>query len=160
MAARLREGKPFAGETWAYRRYGEPFALEFRIDPLLDACGKTTHFIFVLRDVTERREAADRLAQLSTSLEENVQARTRELEDTLREYEAFSYSVSHDLRGPLRGISGFSRILHDEHLPPEDRTGREYLERVMSATQKMGLMIDAMLELGQISRMDLRRQPK
>lgn len=159
MAARLREGKPFASETWAYRRYGEPFALEFRIDPLLDACGKTTHFIFVLRDVTERREAADRLAQLNASLEENVQARTRELEDTLREYEAFSYSVSHDLRGPLRGISGFSRILHDEHLPPEDRTGREYLERVMSATQKMGLMIDAMLELGQISRMDLRRQP-
>ena len=85
-------------------------------------------------------------------LEQRVQQRTIELSDAIQELEAFSYSVSHDLRAPLRGIDGFSLALLEDYANVLDDTGKDYLQRVRNGTQKMGELIDAMLTLSRVSR--------
>jgi signal transduction histidine kinase len=97
------------------------------------------------------------LHQLTNDLEQRVQDRTRQLEDANRELEAFSYSVSHDLRSPLRAIDGFSRLLMEDYadqLPPD---ARQYLERVRTAAQHMGQLIDDLLNLSRLSRAHVGR---
>ena len=89
---------------------------------------------------------------LNRTLEARVAARTRELSEANRELESFAYSVSHDLRAPLRGIEGFSRMLGERHADGLDATGRDYLERVRKGTARMGELIDALLKLARIGR--------
>ncbi|MDH5265329.1 MAG: ATP-binding protein, partial [Betaproteobacteria bacterium] len=89
-------------------------------------------------------------------LEQVVHERTSQLESANRELEAFSYSVSHDLRTPLRAIDGFSRILLEDHGDQLDEEGRSHLQRVRSATQRMGSLIDAILKMAHMSRMELQ----
>jgi signal transduction histidine kinase len=103
-----------------------------------------------LRDVTERKRAADQLRRLSAELELRVRERTAQLESAVRELEAFSYSVSHDLRAPLRAIHGFASMLEDQlgdDLPPE---ALHSLERVKAAADTMGSMIDELLTLSRL----------
>lgn len=107
-----------------------------------------------------RRERAEaELKQLNLELERRVLERTRQLEMANRELEAFSYSVSHDLRAPLRSIDGFSRVLSKKYHDRLDDTGRDWLERVCRASQHMGHLIDDMLALSQVTRTPLRREP-
>src|SRR5690606_21146256 len=101
-------------------------------------------------EATEAR-AARQVAELRAALVEGLERKNRELE-------AFSYSVSHDLRAPLRAISGFSRILRDELSDGLDARGREYLRRVCDEAQRMGERIDALLELARLGRTELHRQ--
>ncbi|MBI4559804.1 MAG: response regulator [Candidatus Hydrogenedentes bacterium] len=82
-----------------------------------------------------------------------------ELERKNEELEAFSYSVSHDLRAPLRAINGFSNVLLDEYAPRLDQTGQGYLQRIISAAKRMGNLIDDLLQLSRVGRMALRREP-
>ena len=82
----------------------------------------------------------------------------RELESTVRELEAFSYSVSHDLRAPLRSIEGFSQILLEDHAPQLDEDGRGHLGRVRAASHRMALLIDGLLDLSRVTRSSLRWQ--
>ena len=89
---------------------------------------------------------------LNRTLEARVAARTRELSEANRELESFAYSVSHDLRAPLRGIEGFSRMLGERHADGLDATGRDYLDRVRKGTARMGELIDALLKLARIGR--------
>jgi signal transduction histidine kinase len=91
-------------------------------------------------------------------LEQRVQQRTIELSDAIQELEAFSYSVSHDLRAPLRGIDGFSLALLEDYASVLDDTGKDYLQRVRNGTQKMGELIDAMLTLSRVSRHSTQRK--
>jgi PAS domain S-box-containing protein len=107
-------------------------------------------------DVTERVVAEEAVRALNRTLEARVAARTRELSEANRELEAFAYSVSHDLRAPLRGIEGFSRILSERYAGALDATGRDYLERVRKATGRMGELIDALLKLSRIGRSGLK----
>ena len=101
----------------------------------------------------------ERVRTLNTELEDRVQRRTSELEVVNRELEAFSYSVSHDLRSPLRSIDGFSQALAEDYADTLDATGRDYLQRIRAAAQRMGQLIDDMLSLARISRQDMRRTP-
>jgi light-regulated signal transduction histidine kinase (bacteriophytochrome) len=106
-------------------------------------------------DITENKEARDALGRLNEELEEKVLQRTRLLEAANRELEAFSYSVSHDLRAPLRAIQGFSRILLEEYPDkPLDADGKSLLERVSRAAGQMGLLIDDLLKLSRVTRAD------
>ncbi|GFO55383.1 PAS domain-containing sensor histidine kinase [Geomonas sp. Red276] len=112
----------------------------------------------VLRDITDRKRAKAELALLNAELESRVLKRTAELTQAIRDHESFSYSVSHDLRAPLRHINSYSAILaedYQDHLPPE---AREYLARIRSSSRVMGNLIDHLLELSRVARTDLRRQ--
>ena len=105
----------------------------------------------------ERR--ATELHELNVTLEERVRLRTAELEATNRELEAFSYSVSHDLRAPLRTIDGFSLALEEDYTEAVDATGRDYIQRVRTGVQRMGQLIDALLQLSRITRAEITREP-
>jgi signal transduction histidine kinase len=108
-----------------------------------------------LRDVTERKRAADQLRRLSAELELRVLERTAQLEAAVGELEAFSYSVSHDLRAPLRAIHGFARMLEDQlgdDVPPE---ALHSLDRVKAGARTMGTLIDELLKLSRLGRQRL-----
>ena len=112
-----------------------------------------------VQDITARKLIELENARLYAELEDRVRSRTRELEQSNRELEAFSYSVSHDLRAPLRAISGFSALLGEEFGPSIGRQGQHYVERIIAGTVRMSALIDDLLELGRVSRIELKRQP-
>jgi PAS domain S-box-containing protein len=113
---------------------------------------------FVL-DISERKRAEESLRTLNAELEERVQARTAALEATNYELEAFSYSVSHDLRAPLRSIDAFSQILLREHAEALDAEARRLLGVVVRNAQQMGHLIDDLLALSRVGRKDLEWTP-
>jgi light-regulated signal transduction histidine kinase (bacteriophytochrome) len=88
-----------------------------------------------------------------------VRERTAELEASSRELDAFAYSVSHDLRAPLRAVAGFSELILEDYAAALDETGRGYLRRVLAATNRMGQLIDDLLNLSRTTRAELTRQP-
>jgi signal transduction histidine kinase len=120
---------------------------------------ETEHVAAELAISREALEAkSSELQSLNRELEERVRIRTAELETTNRELEAFSYSVSHDLRAPLRTIDGFSLALEEDYTEAVDATGRDYIRRVRAGVQRMGQLIDALLQLSRITRADLVRE--
>jgi light-regulated signal transduction histidine kinase (bacteriophytochrome) len=104
------------------------------------------------RDITQRKRAEEELARYRTQLETLVQERTAHLEAMNREMEAFNYAVSHDLRAPLRAITGFSEILLEDYRDRLDDTGRDYLRRISAAAVRMATLIDALLSLSRLTR--------
>ena len=109
-----------------------------------------------IRDLTERREAEKEIRRLKDSLERRVLERTAELEVVNKELESFSYSVSHDLRAPLRAIDGFSRALLEDYAEQIDEVGQNYLARVCAASQTMAQLIDDLLNLSRVTRSEIR----
>jgi light-regulated signal transduction histidine kinase (bacteriophytochrome) len=112
----------------------------------------------ICENVSERVRAEERFRKLNEELEHRVNKRTAQLEATNKELEAFSYSVSHDLRAPLRSIDGFSMALMEEYEDKFDAGGKDYLKRVRSASQRMGQIIDDLLSLSRISRRELKKE--
>lgn len=108
-------------------------------------------------NVRRRKRAEAALRRLNSGLEQRVAARTRELAMANQELEAFSYSVSHDLRAPLRSIGGFSQILLEDYEAVLDADGRDYLGRIRAASCRMGTLIDDMLRLSRVSRSELEK---
>jgi PAS domain S-box-containing protein len=128
---------------------GRELPVEISLSPLETEAGLLVTAI--IRDVSDRREAEQRIRELNTRLEQHG----AEQEAINQELEAFSYSVSHDLRAPLRAIDGFSQALLEDYGDRLDATARGYLERVRSGTQRMGRLIDDLLHLSRISRAEL-----
>lgn len=109
-----------------------------------------------VRMTAAHRRSEARVLTLNRSLESRVAMRTRELSEANRELESFAYSVSHDLRAPLRAIEGFSRVLGERYETALDDTGRDYLGRVRNAASRMGELIDALLKLSRFGRSELK----
>ncbi len=105
-----------------------------------------------------RESSCPQLQQKVVELERRVLERTAQLEAANKELEAFSFSVSHDLRAPLRAMDGFSRALLEDYADQLDARGRDYLSRVLAGARRMSLMIDGLLKFSRVDRSELARQ--
>ena len=140
-----REGR-VEDEGWRVRKDGSRFWANVVITALHEH-GQLVGFAKVTRDLTERKANEERLRRYAA-----------ELESTNAELDAFAYSVSHDLRAPLRSIDGFSQILLEDYGDKLDDVGKDSLGRVRAATQRMGGLIDDLLKLSRVSRSEMRHE--
>jgi PAS domain S-box-containing protein len=177
MYQSIANGKVWHDEIKNRAKDGSLYWVDTTIVPFLGAEGKPRQYVAIRADITERKLAAEALAQqaselsrqaeqrkadeqeirnLNDELEHRVIERTSQLEAANKELEAFTYSVSHDLRAPLRHIAGFSKMLAEESgvsLQPE---AQHYLQRIQDGTRRMGTLVDDLLNLARIGRHELR----
>jgi PAS domain S-box-containing protein len=139
-------------ETRRVGKNGVPLDVSLSVSPLRHSSGDIVGVIIIFADITERKRAAAKILTLNAELEERVRTRTAELEAANRELEAFSYSVSHDLRAPLRHLDGYSSLLREEYGDRLDAPGRNCLERIGAAVRKMDNLVSDMLQLARVSR--------
>jgi PAS domain S-box-containing protein len=127
--------------------------------PVADRTGRVYAVCSISTDITDLMRAEREVRRLITDLEQRVRERTADLEASTREIDSFTYSVSHDLRAPLRALAGFSEILVEDHADQLDPVGRDYLHRVQAAAERMASTIDALLDLSHVARSGLERRP-
>ena len=148
----IKAGSDYHRE-WQFRRKdGSTFEAEVIASMMPDG-----NLLGMIRDITERKQAEEEVRRLNEGLEQRVLERTAQLQAANKELEAFSYSVSHDLRAPLRHINGFSQALLEDYADKLDEGGRSYLQEVRGATQEMARLIDDILQLARVTRSEMRR---
>jgi PAS domain S-box-containing protein len=111
-----------------------------------------------IRNITRRKEAEAKVRHLNAELEQRLQDRTVQLEVLNKEAENFNYSISHDLRAPLRRISGFAKALEDSYASKLDAEGQQFIQRIRASTEHMGALLDGLIEVTRFSRTELRRE--
>ncbi|GIM95770.1 sensor histidine kinase [Paractinoplanes toevensis] len=126
--------------------------------PLHDEDGRAYAICGISTDITERKRAEEEVRRLNDELELRVRQRTAELEASTKELDAFAYSVSHDLRAPLRSLEGFSQVLLEDYAGDLAEEAQGYLHRIRANATRMTQMVDDLLELSRASRSQLRRE--
>ncbi|MBN1663735.1 MAG: transporter substrate-binding domain-containing protein [Deltaproteobacteria bacterium] len=187
IVASLNRDGHWQGSFTGKKKDGLTFICYGMATVIRDKNGNITGYQSSVLDVTKQMQSQEELKRLTQELEKRVEARTKELhksqlallnvvddlnektqklaaaneslEGLNKELEAFAYSVSHDLRAPLRSIDGFSMALLEDYADKIDKTGNDYLERVRRAAQNMGELIDDMLKLSRVSKADFRPEP-
>jgi PAS domain S-box-containing protein len=159
IKARVFARGHWEGELTHTRRDGQRIVVLSHWVLHRDENGKPKAILEVNNDITERRKAEEEVRRLNEELEVRVEERTAELQAANKELEAFSYSVSHDLRAPLRHINGFSQALLEDYEESLDNTARGYLNEVREASQEMAQLIDDLLQLARVARTEIHRVP-
>ena len=154
----ITSGAEWTGHFTNRKKDGTLFEEEASISPVRDSAGKIISYVAVKRDVTEGMRAQEEIRQLNEELEQRVADRTAQLQAANKELEAFSYSVSHDLRAPLRHINGFSQALLEDYADQLDTDGKSYLQQVRNASQEMAQLIDDVLQLARVTRSEMHRE--
>lgn len=145
----------FEGEGWRLRKDGTRFWASVVVTALRDEEGTLYGFSKVTRDMSDRKALLDELQRHAEELE----LRVREREESNAELEAFAYSVSHDLRAPLRAISGFSDALREDYASRLDEQGQEFLQEIIAAAARMNSLLQDLLDYGRVSRISLPLEP-
>jgi PAS domain S-box-containing protein len=156
LAVATAEGR-FQDERWQLRKDTTQYWASFVITALRDEQGKLTGFSTIARDITKRKHAEDEIRRLNTELEQRVQERTAELQAAYHEMEAFSYSISHDLRAPLIHIAGFVEMLKSDLGTTLDEKSKRHLQTICASTETMGRMIADLLTFSRIGRAELHK---
>jgi len=154
----LRDGH---GETELRFRHfetGEAIWMIYNAFVVRDLHGEPSALATVSRNITERKRAEQEVQRLNTDLERRVIERTDQLEAANKELEAFSYSVSHDLRAPLRAVSGFSQIVLEDYGPQLPEEAKQHLQTICNGAQRMGALIDDLLAFARLSRLPLSKR--
>jgi PAS domain S-box-containing protein len=141
------------------RKDGERIWVHRVASLLEDGNGGVDHVMALLVDITERKRAEEEIRRLNATLERRIEERTAQLKESNRELEAFSYSISHDLRAPLRGIDGWSLAVLEDYGELFNADARAMFERVRAEAQRMGQLIDDLLELSRVTRREMRLEP-
>ena len=155
----MREGSGEVEIRFRHFQTGAPIWMIYGVFFLKNVEGQPVGLATVSRDISARKQAEEQIRTLNTQLEQRVRERTAELAASNKELEAFCYSVSHDLRAPLRGIDGFSLALLEDYSHQLDARGQDYLARVRRGCQSMGTLIDDLLNLSRLTRSAMHRAP-
>ena len=146
----------FSFESEHQRKDGTCFPVRVDLTVIRNDEGDSVSRVAFVQDLTTQKRAEQEIRQLNAELEKRVRDRTAQLEAANKELEAFAYSVSHDLRAPLRGIDGWSLALAEDYAGQLDSRAHQYVDRVRSETQRMGLLIDDMLQLSRVTRTEMQ----
>ncbi|MDP3469456.1 MAG: PAS domain S-box protein [Daejeonella sp.] len=147
------------GSTKNITKTGNIIFTEWYNSVLKDDEGKVISIVSFINDITVRKEAEHLIISLNQELENKVLARTEQLEQANKDLEAFSYSVSHDLRAPLRAVNGFSTMLHELYRDKLDERAERLISTIVSSTINMGMLIDDLLKFSRLGRKELTIQP-
>jgi PAS domain S-box-containing protein len=158
VAESLKQVSEFSSEFRIIRPDGEQRWICARGNVIRDGQGQPHRMVGVNIDITERKLAEEQIRLLNASLESRVAERTRDLTNANNELESFNYSISHDLRAPLRTIDGFSLALLEDCSDKLDEAGKGHLQRIRAAAQRMGALIDDLLNLSRVTRTQLNSQ--
>ena len=142
-------------EGWRLRKDGSRFWAAGSLVCLRAEDGTVRGFAKILRDITERKNAEEAIQKLNQELEVRVERRTAALQESKEQMEAFSYTVAHDLRAPLRAMQGFAHALVEDYATRLDSAGVDYLNRIMASAHRMDALIQDLLAYSQLSRSDL-----
>ncbi len=153
----LLKGRVWKGQIINRKKDGTLFQVEQTLAPVRTEQGEIRYFAAIIRDVTDRIRYEEELAFYRNSLEELVEERTLELKAANQELEAFSFSVSHDLRAPLRRIRGFVEMLREDYPSSLEEEVRKILDRIGYSADMMWDLINDLIQLSHISRMNLKK---
>jgi len=153
----ISHGKVWKGEIKNKAKDGSFYWVDTTIVPFLNSDGKPRQYVAIRADITARKAAAEEVVQLNAELEQRVARRTAELKLANEELEAFSYSISHDLRAPLRAVGGLTHML-EKQLPGElSAEARNSMERIRVNVTKMGGLIDGLLDFSSLNWMPVTK---
>ena len=155
---KTQQGQSTNAEYRLITKSGDIKWVQIKREPVWDEIQqKVLRFYITGQDITERKRAEEEILKLNDELEERVRSRTVELENANRELDAFAYSVSHDLRAPLRAITGFSQAVLEDYEDLLDEDGQDFLNEIVKSGKRMNDLIQDMLHLSRMTRSDLAR---
>lgn len=154
----LKKDGQWTGELDVLSRQKKTIPTLLNVFVIRDEAGKAHYIAYVVSDISAHKQAEEEIRKLNEDLERRVDERTRELETANRELESFSYSVSHDLRAPLRAIDGFSRIIEESYGSSLEDKPRRYLKLVRDNTRMMAKLIDDILTFSRMQRQSINKE--